>query len=288
MGHEGMNDQSDKKPGNVRASFVLIAVVLLILTFLGSIGGPHGHSRPRQTKALAEIRVIELALTDMLVHADRTNLHDFFNPSGMQAFLGFDPVSNAQMTKEQFELVEQVYTRTLYALLTVGRSTLEREYQADDLNLEFRKILNVDLVNKIGTSYLADLGKDPWGELYRIWPGPWPHTEDAPPIPFRFYRSAQNVGLRETPVRIDQWVINTNGKQEVQLPNTGEYEPFGFPAPKNELVYIYSTGADRTSGQAIFGGPLEPTNYAPEDPTQWGGGDDINSWDKDLSWMILY
>lgn len=284
MGHEGPY----KERFSVLRTFGLLVVALLIVLSLirPHTSGPHPR-KSRDMRAASTVNIIGTALAGMLSDAGRSSLTEFLDPNALRAILGFDPVPGPKMTREQFELLEEVYTDTVYSLLRYGRSALERDYVPDGLTFEIREILDEDALKKLGTSYM-DLQEDPWGERYRFWIGPWPDSEDAPPIPFRIYRPKDTAPSSDTPASMDPWVLNATGRQDVRSPNTDDYKPFGFPAPKDLPFYIYSTGADRTSGQAIAGGPLEPTNYVPGRPAHLGGGDDINNWDRERSWSVFY
>jgi len=280
-----MSVQHDNEAGSVRG--ILLFVVLLGI-FSMALTSPTICRFPGRSQGSSEIKIMEVALVMIISDTGIKSLHELFDSEELNRVLGFDPTPTATMTREQFELAERVYTRAIYALLKYGRSANERTERIASLEVDFRAILNEAKINRLGTSYFSELDKDPWGQSFRIWPGPWPETADAPPIPFRVYRPKRTAEMASTPEILDPWVVNVTGKQQIRSPQHGTYEPFGFPAPKDKFAYIYSTGVDRTSGQAIFGGPLTPTNYAPKVASYWGGGDDVNNWDPGQSWKVFY
>ena len=284
-----MGGHNDKRSGKVSVAFLIILTLLALVVSSFILPPMFGPPSPASLvrRVSSDIKLMELSFHTMFADTG-LYLNEYFDPEGLRDVLGFSPSLRGEMTIEQFEMTERVYSRTIHALLAYGSGALEQGYVSDDLAFAFHEILNEDNVKKLTGGNQYPLEKDRWGEDYRFWPGPWPEGDDAPPIPFRMYRPSEGYAAKDTPLGSDPWLINAGGKKDVPFLDTGQYIPYGYPAPKDKLVYIYSTGADRVSGQALFGGPLAPTNYGNENPNRWGGGDDINNWDKDGSWRSLY
>lgn len=266
-------------------TLVELLVVMAIITILASIVVPNVAkyiTRSRATKALGDITSIELALTKMVADTGRGNLTELFNvinPAG-GAFL--DDAATAQ----NFLAAQKVYTRTIYALLREGRAALT---DTDAEIGSYSQYLVPDIVKKLGTSYL-DVAFDPWGELYQIWPGPWPSLGGAAPARFRvFSRTISEINSlpgSKGGVRPDALSV------KVEDPATGEEDWVGFSAPHDKVAFIYSVGENKISGQAVNGqNPYQLdslANYLAQDPEFTGGGDDINNWDKERSWERFY
>ena len=213
------------------------------------------------SRVMTELNGMETDFTAMLSHANRMNSRDLLDPSGVRAFLGFDPVANSEMTREEFVLTEQFYSRVFLTLLRSGRQTLEQNYQVEGVDVPYRELLNEAVVKRLGTSYM-EVRLDPWGERYRVWPDPWPDGEDAPPIPFRIYWATQTGETTGMLVEI--------------------------PANRNLPIYLFSRGKDKTSGQGPFGDPTKTIDNTSRAAILWNGGDDINNWDRDQGWRVFY
>jgi len=283
-----------------RKGFTLVEllVVMAIISILAAILVPNVVryiARGRATRALGDIKAIELALTKMVTDANVQNLNYFFNPDAVRGYLGI----SGYITSEQFQRAVRLYTRVFYALLREGRRVLDGRTDTE-LGIQYAGLLDRDVVSRLGVGYLEDLGFDPWGNLYNIYPGPW--TPRNGPCPFRIYL----LGEKELDLpgvkgggRVDYLTI-TN----VIDPETGQ--PFGngigFPADSGKFVFIWSNGANMVSGQAIYNPQLaiqavSNPNFRIPDPQSWyfdqeddykGGGDDINNWDQGQSWMRFY
>jgi prepilin-type N-terminal cleavage/methylation domain-containing protein len=216
-----------------KAGFTLVEllVVMAIIAILASIAVPNVVSYIRKSRAVsahAEIVSMELAISKMVTDADRDSLRDMFNANAFPA----------ATSRANLEAAVSLYTRGTYALLREGRLALQ--------DPEFSGLFNEAVVRRLGTSYL-DLGFDPWGELYQIYPGPW-HQSSHHPIPFRTYmvsETASNLpgqGSRRTSGRDDSG--DPGGGLTVQGtdPVTDEVLRVGFTAPNDVLVYIWSRG----------------------------------------------
>jgi prepilin-type N-terminal cleavage/methylation domain-containing protein len=275
-----------------RQGFTLVEllVVMAIIAILASIVVPNVASyirKSRMTAALSEIQSIELALTKMLADADRGSLNNIFvrekwaNDTlvgGMLFAVGGNPIFN-------FEKAIEIYTRTIYALLRDGRAALGL---SDDTGFTYASVLDQNAVRKLGTNYL-DIEFDPWGNLYNIVPGPWPSTFLTPDERgqlmnfFRVYMRDDNTqSLPGRGIQQDGLTFSTID------PETDQSITIGYPAPRNPVAFIWSSGQNLVSGQAIYT-PLDIVpRYIEQEEELMGGGDDINNWDNGRSWERFY
>lgn len=272
-------------------TLVELLVVMAIIAILASIVVPNVAKyirKSRMTRALAEIKSIELALTNMLADADRSSLHQLFNP---------EKVREKIIDMSNINSAIGLYTNAFYALLRTGRAAIT------DQDPDIAEILDTNVVSRLGTSYLADLRRDPWGNLYQIYPGPWPGRRMAggvdinPPI-FRTYQvpsNEQNLPGSGGAARVDTLTFaqRYDGDYRVIDEVTGQQIDIGFPAPRDMLAFIWSYGENMISGQAIYqntGYTGDPSQYysQEQDLIYMGGGDDINNWDSGRSWERLY
>ncbi len=264
---------------NARKGFTLVEllVVIAIIAILAGIILPRVTnyiSRSRAVKAKAEINGISLALTAMLGDSGRGSFAHF-GPKSENAALFANNVRTLQAA-------EIFYQNLFYDLLRNGRSA--NGYEA---NLFVRD----DVKRRLAETYM-DLQRDSWGQLYRFWPGPWSAAQvastmgsNAPTaIPFRVYK-------------VDTEIPGGPSGDAFSLPNAewpdGTIEPLiGYPAPRDIPVYVYSTGNDLQSAQAMYqAGATAPIQaYDPQILERYlmGGGDDVNNWDTGETWSIFY
>lgn len=284
---------------NRNKGFTLIEllVVMAIISILAAIAVPNiiGRiERARAVSAVSEVGNIELALTNVLTDAGVSNLGQLFNPNGVRNYIGIQP--GTMLTSQAFERAKELYTRVLYAVLREGRQALVDEDLGPQGVGRFAQYLDQNVVRKLGTSYFTELAFDPWGNLYQIYPGPWPAPR----------RNAQGVLAGQVPFRIydidtsNQLPGNLGGgrRDEITLldvidPETGQSEVHGYAAPRDEVAFVYSFGANLLSGQAVYrqigyDPPNRTDYYPPQEPEFMGGGDDINSWDNGASWERFY
>lgn len=231
--------------------------------------------RGKATRALSEINNIELAITKILSDVGDTSLRDFFD----DAVFG---EAVARLGRERamapFEASVKIYTDCTYVLLRNGRHALDPATFND-----YPGVFKSAVVKKLGNTYYPELAFDPWGNLYQLFPGPWP--EDMGPVVFRNYFPPTTGDME----KVADALLMSGFDLEAGEPIT-----FGVPAPSNQEAYIWSFGANLVSGQPTY----DPTHvYAPpaqqyyeggQEPELCGGGDDINNWDRDQTFMRFY
>jgi prepilin-type N-terminal cleavage/methylation domain-containing protein len=287
-----MNTTCCNRPARARSlqgfSLVELLVVMAIIAILASIVVPNAAkyiSQGRATRALSEINSITMSLTKILSDSGKSSLNELFKPTMVEDAFGGKSVQ--YLTDGEFRQLQETYTYAFYVLLRQGRAAL-RDPQVGTL-------FDEAALQKLGAAYL-DLNFDPWGSLYQIWPGPW--SSAAGPTVFRTYQPPQASGGEALPGETLSGDALT--LENVRDPETEETMNIGFPAPRNVTAYIYSIGENKVTGQAKYvwtidndgnGSITDPharTNYRPQEPEFMGGGDDVNNWDKDRTWMRFY
>lgn len=263
---------------------ILLYVALVGIVFVAALSKKIYRSitYSGSLQAVAEIRDSELALTKILSDAGRSSLLDLFDPVAFEKTCAWYEI---QYDADAFEARTAICTRAAYALIVSGRNAMQPEAGDDDIMANTRKVLAIDVVDKIDTSYHLDLGNDPWGNPYQFFPGPWPGNMG--PVLFRAYAvpgSELSLPGDSTPTA-DPLTVTIAGE---------DLGPRGFPASRNRDLYIWSLGANGVSDQPRY----DPTHqYAPparqhyriDAPDEYlGGGDDINNWDKDQTFLRFY
>lgn len=256
---------------------VVVSIVSIVLISI-AMPCPCGYRiKGRATKAISEIHNIELAFAKMFSDTGTTNFREFFDDD---AFAAAVARLGEEKGMDAFAASREIYTDSAYVLLRKGRSTLK-------VPNDYRETLRPEMVARLGISYNEDLAFDPWGTLYQIYPGPWP--EEMGPIPFRTYlaplpnRFPGEIALERDALTFECLDIESDGEITV-----------GWPAPRNRSVYIWSLGANLESGQANYDPTQEyaappMTHYEQmQEPEIMGGGDDINNWDKEQTFMRFY
>lgn len=266
-------------------TLVELLVVIAIITILASIVVPNAADwikRARVAKAVSETRNAELALTKMLTDTGCSHFGQFFC---MDNGLNGNPRNDNPLTFSSIAQAEEFYTNAMYTLLRRGREA--------DIYLGGLNVLKPEVKAKLGTAYL-DLDKDPWNKLYRFYAGPVRYTGNKVfsgstlyyNMPFRVFQQDSDVPGGANPDPFTLSGIDDPGTQNL------ENLTIGFPASPSLPVYVYSMGADITSGQALYAyaGSAGAAGYLPEvmDDIHRGGGDDINNWDKGQSWVQFY
>jgi prepilin-type N-terminal cleavage/methylation domain-containing protein len=279
-------------------TLVELLVVMAIISILAAIAIPNVQKwilKGKATRAISEISNIELALTKLLSDASRSSLKDIINQSEVENIVG-DTMDN--WTPAMFDAAVIEYTNATYAILRKGRAVLDPD--GDGIT---DPLYNAEVVRNLGTSYMTELARDPWGNLYNIYPGPWRASDG--PVPFRTYLPPDTNDLLPgdtvASARDDELSlgVNTNGDDNFPAglvdPETNEPLPLiGAPAPRETDVFIWSDGVNLISGQAKFNsaGYLYAdgiNNYeGGQEPELMGGGDDINNWDRERTYMRFY
>lgn len=259
-------------------TLVELLVVIAIISILAGIvipNVPQWIAKARMARAQAEVKNIDLALTKMLTDVNRQDFRSGFFDWGA----GGEPATLAQGLP--------IYRDIFYILLRKGKNA------ETDTDWPGGVTINPDVRRRLGDTYM-DLGKDPWGQLYNFYPGPWRAVDvnsgdpfEAGIIPFRIY--LPNTGVPggpkpETPTAYTADVYDPD--------NPTDTFTVGFPASKSLTMYVWSNGMNLVSNQAdnptyeqirLDSSVVEEVglDYA-------GGGDDINNWDNDASWAGHY
>ena len=254
-------------------TLVELLVVIAIIAILAGIvipNVPKYINKARATRAQAEIKGIDLALTKMLTDVGRTDFKSGFFDTWPAETFGFSVEADG------------TYQNIFYLLLRKGK------YADIDPDWVPGVTLNAEVKRKMGDSYM-DLGTDPWGNLYFFYPGPFNHPDFQTgsgqfAVPFRIYQPSTNVPGGAT--NDSGW--NGGGIRTVTDPDDPSAQPFnvGYPASRKQVTYIWSSGKNRRSNQQFdtgYGG--DPADVGLD---FIGGGDDINNWDGDTSWITFY
>lgn len=300
-------------------TLVELLVVMAIIAILAAIVVPNVQRyivRARVTRAIAEINGVELAMTAMLTDAGKGNLNQIFNARAVTALAGSMAVTP---THGQFENSTALYTAVVYDLLRYGRNVLlpgngdaqtgmdgtgQPRWPAFSYNSPIVgsgdgtvpdvPLINKEILTKLGTNYM-DLGADPWGAEYKVFPGPWKTAVNPSggraPIVFRKFTTEGARGARKDGYQID--TANDLIMQIVDDPETWP-EIVGYPADTGKAFYIWSFGENGNSSQMLY----LPDYPVPQNDASYyynaqtgediGGGDDINNWDPAASWQRFY
>jgi len=288
-------------------TLVELLVVMAIIAILAAIAIPNVQKwivKARATQAMSEISGMELAITKMLSDAGRSSVADFLNPNVLNKLVELDhgglplDATIRDWDPEAFNIAVEYYTDAIYALLRVGRGALSTANPSVGGNY----LLNEEVVRNLGISYMTDLGLDPWGNLYQIYPGPWSTSNGL--IPFRTYlppASGQALpGDSLAAIQGDALSLGLDSPGGFNLIDPATGDPIrlaGIPANRGADVFIWSKGANLISGQARFFHPnvqaYDPANTinnyeGNQEPEFMGGGDDINNWDRNQTFMQFY
>ncbi|MCC6696302.1 MAG: type II secretion system protein [Candidatus Hydrogenedentes bacterium] len=255
-------------------TLVELLVVIAIISILAGIvipRVPEFIAKARMARAHSEVKGIDLALTKMLTDVNRQDFRSgFFDwPDGEPATLN--------------QALPQ-YQKMFYILLRKGKNA-ETDPEWTSLPVEVH--IKEDVRRKLGDTYM-DLGKDPWGQLYNFYPGPWRviDASSSDPfetgiIPFRIYLADQTVPGGPKPEATNPQTVDTFDPE-----NTSDTFTVGYPASKSLTMYVWSNGMNLVSNQAYDTGYTGPSDEVGLDYV--GGGDDINNWDNEASWAGHY
>ena len=271
----------DRRGGSLVKYLCFMAVLSIVAAVL--IPGDPGWGRLRKSRygeAIREIQDIETSVTKLLSDAGQAKLRDLFDEVALEAAI---TDLSQRRNLDEFSARVEIYTHVTYQLLRFGRNAFEhdRTYEAT---------VRPELLARLGKSYMPDLDFDPWGNLYQVFPGPWP--ESMGPIVFRVF-DAQPMHDADTGMRAERG-DNLLVPDSYDMDDENLRVMHGWPTTTNAGVYIWSFGENGVSGQAIY----DPTHtyalpavqhYDPmQEPEYRGGGDDINNWDVNQTYMRWY
>lgn len=266
-----------------RGYWVVLGIVLPIAVLALSFHNiQRWLQKDRFINTLTDIDNLELAITKLISDAGHSRLGDMFDSDAMlRQVEEYAKVSQVN----SFDASTALYSSATVAMLRYGRNTfaLSATDQNDKSLSCALKALDVDAVSKLGLSYMPKLTKDHWGNSYRIFPGPWP--QEYGPVLFRVFNTSLLLTSETSGVYTDSLtVIDSNTGKHLQ----------GLPASGQLDVYIWSFGLNRVSDQPLYDAshqylPPARLHYrADTTPAFIGGGDDINNWDTDKSFMKFY
>lgn len=259
-------------------TLVELLVVVAIIGILAGIVVPNVVRFLKGAKfarAASEIRSAETSLVGMLSDAGRSSFRDFLNENG-RTFVDSRKTALANGDLDTYKALQGFYNNFFYSLLRQGR------------NVDDSVMIDPAIKSKLGTSY-DTLGNDPWGNQYRFWMGPLPPPGNGTGqgVLFRSYRinlsSAFDVDEEEYEAYVYDGAKETieKGKIPGQPKADGD---FGYPAPRDLPVYIYSLGPNQALEAFRVIDGLYSDNVATDYQGFLGGGDDPNNWDHDNGW----
>jgi len=272
-----------------------LLAVMAIIGILAAIVVPRITrfiARARVARAVSEIKNTETALAGVLTETGRSNFRDFLTDATRDQL---DIWSNQIVSGDIQGLIQaqSFYNTFFYELLRQGK---ESQFVKDNVIAEVRQ--------KIGTTAIT-IGKDPWGNQYNFWMGPL-----RGPVPLRSYRLA-NVTYDTAALSPDDpgfstsdayiYGIDAENAARAELPGQprrdddsvrdpqygfvalfGGVQAYGYPAPRDVEVYMWSSGANKRSDASLLAQMNQGVDTS--DAAFLGGGDDENSWDTEAGW----
>jgi hypothetical protein len=264
--------------------FVVLAMLVAWAWYVKFNIAPTFLRKGQPQRAVSEISNIELALTKILSDAGRSSLRELFDP---KAFQVAHAAYMAKNSTNSLDASVALYTRATYALLRNGRDGLTISAGWRDSLLETVQLtLNAEVVRSLGTSYISELGNDPWENPYQIFPGPWP--EEMGTVLFR--RALEGEPSPYSTPEAGHVLSDALTFTMASEPPTKQ----GLPAFDHMDFYIWSLGENEVSDQPIYDptqayAPPVRQHYRKDAPDEYlGGGDDISNWDEDMTFMKLY
>jgi len=264
-----------------RSGFTLIEllVVIAIIAILAAIAVPNVRNyilRANVARAVSDINGIDTSLTGILSDVGRHDFRSVLSPNLFQAADNALKQNFANGQTAAINAAAEVYSNAFYNLLRQGRDADATYFKNDQIRL------------KLGTAY-QDLGQDPWKQKYLFYVGPIPKVTyvNGNPVqmnmPFRCYRLVP--GQPEKDNLRNPLVYDATARQDLEkdLPgNPPADDGYGIPADRNLPVYVWSRGQDAITNQGYY----SPSSGQFEE--WYGGGDDINNWDKGQGWRSWY
>ncbi len=248
--------------------------------------------------AEVEIRNIGTAMIGVRLSAGISKISELFfagertEDSGpyVNGVLGYLGYECGEFTMAQMEKAQKLYTNTLHALMRDGHNAID-QYD-EELGIRYGEVLDIAVAKKVSLNG-CDTALDPWGSPYQLWPGPWP---EGTLNRFRTYQrwGGDSGSVEREHFSADVLTRSADGPRKEHL---------DFPAPRNLSVYIWSYGLNTRNGQLLYVNEPSPEHCAGgrvDTPARWGygtrwgraatfgGGDDINNWDKGRSWEAFY
>ena len=277
-----------------RQGFTLIELlaVIAIIGILASIVVPNVAryiAKAKVTKAVSEIKNLDTAMAGMLSDTGRANFRDFLKKAARDRLDGWSNDINSRDSFDALAKAAKFYNTFFYEAIRLGRDS---DWLKDRVEPE--------VLQKLGTSYM-DIGLDSWGNQYNFWMGPLRRGV----MPLRSYRVRSDADAFISPndpefSRNDAYVYNQRRYAEAQAKFPGQPAPdhqsipaafsttfgaiqaYGYPAPKDLAVYIWSDGANLESDGHLLQQMARGVDE--EFPEYLGGGDDPNNWDNASGW----
>ncbi|MFP6584873.1 MAG: prepilin-type N-terminal cleavage/methylation domain-containing protein [Candidatus Hydrogenedentota bacterium] len=306
---------AQKKRQHRGFTLVELLVVIAIIGILAGIVLPNVTTfiyKGQVAAAISDIKSIDTALTGMLSDTERSDFRNWFktqDPNSPPSFQttealeiyfaegllktslqGTSPLrDNENILYDLVDSLTENYTTMMYQLLRQGK------------NADIAVDLKPEIRQKLGNGYV-ELEQDPWDQTYQFWIGP---MRGLPVQLFRSYRldpgvtDNDDMDLNEVYIydvaAADEANENVPGSPRTDYDTVSGGKPgtlelgggdelfafYGFPASKDLPMYVYSRGKNNlTDANAIIQKREVPDDYA-----FWGGGDDINNWDKVAGWQ---